>query len=291
MADFRTVVITGASRGLGLASAAELYRRGWRVVGAMRSVDTGLDRIRELTGAQRGDPHLLGVYLDLVDSESISAAADAIIEMVGAPDALVHNAAVASAGFVEETPFSEWTRLFATNLFGPAALTNALLPAMRAAGHGRIVVVSSTVAVRGMPLASIYSATKAGVERWAESLAGEVAPFGLGVTILMAGTYDTEITGDETPVFQDIHGPYGLMHLKMERRGRVAVKMANPPARFARSLARTLERDRVPIVHRGAGIDARIFRTVGRFTPTAVMHQLVRVGLAQPRFGALRDHR
>ncbi len=291
MSDARTVVITGASRGLGLASAAELYRRGWRVVGAMRSVDHGLDRIRELTGARRDDHRLLGVSLDLVDPESIPAAAASILDLVGAPDALVHNAAVASAGFVEETPASEWTRLFATNLFGPAALTNALLPAMRAAGHGRIVVVSSTVAVRGMPLASIYSATKAGVERWAETLAGEVAPFGLGVTILMAGTYDTEITGDETPVFGEVDGPYGSMHLKMERRGRLAVKMANPPVRFARSLARTLERDRGPIAHRGAGMDARIFRTVGRFTPTAVMHQLVRVGLAQPRFGALRDQR
>jgi NAD(P)-dependent dehydrogenase (short-subunit alcohol dehydrogenase family) len=257
----------------------------------MRSVETGLDRIRELAGARRDDSRLLGVGLDLVDPESISAAASNILEKVGAPDALVHNAAVASAGFVEETPSSEWTRLFATNLFGPAALTNALLPAMRAAGHGRIVVVSSTVAVRGMPLASIYSATKAGVERWAESLAGEVAPFGLGVTILMAGTYDTEITGDGTPVFQDIDGPYGLMHLKMEKRGSLAVRMANPPVRFARTLARTLERDREPIVHRGAGVDAKMFRTFARFTPTAVMHQLVRVGLAQPRFGALRDHR
>lgn len=291
MSDVRTVVITGASRGLGLASAAELYRRGWRVVGAMRSVETGLGRLRDATCARRDDPRLLGVSLDLVDPASISAAADDIVEMVGAPDALVHNAAVASAGFVEEIPSSEWTRLFATNLFGPAALTNALLPAMRDAGHGRIVVVSSTVAVRGMPLASIYSATKAGVERWAESLAGEVAPFGLGVTILMAGTYDTEITGDETPVFQDLDGPYGLMHVKMAKRGRLAVRMANPPVRFARSLARTLERDHAPIVHRGAGIDAKIFRAVGRFTPTAVMHQLVRVGLAQPRFGALHNQR
>lgn len=291
MVDVPTVVITGASRGLGLASAAELYRRGWRVVGAMRSVDAGLARVRESTGAASDDPRLLGVSLDLVDQQSISAAANDIIEMVGAPNALVHNAAVASAGFIEETPSSEWARLFATNLFGPAALTNALLPAMRAAGRGRIVVVSSTVAVRGMPLSSIYSATKAGVERWAESLAGEVAPFGLGVTILMAGTYSTEITGDGTPVFQNVDGPYGSMHLKMEQRGRAAVKMANPPARFARSLARTLERDRNPIAHRGAGIDAKIFRTIGRFTPTAVMHQLVRVGLAQPRFGALHDHR
>jgi NAD(P)-dependent dehydrogenase (short-subunit alcohol dehydrogenase family) len=291
MSKARTVVITGASRGLGLASSAELYRRGWCVVGAMRLTESGLDRLREATGARSDDPRLLGVNLDLIDPESVSAAGKDIVEKVGAPDALVHNAAVASAGFAEETPATEWTRLFQTNLFGPVALTNALLPAMRSAGHGRVVVVSSTVAVRGMPISSIYSATKAGLERWAESLAAEIAPHGLGVTILTAGTYATDITGDATPVFQDLDGPNGSMHPKMEKRGRAAVKVANPPERFAKSLARSLERDRGPIVHRGVGIDAKIFRTVGRFTPTAVMHQLVRVGFAQPRFGALRETR
>jgi len=185
----------------------------------------------------------------------------------------------------------EWDRIFATNLFGPAALTNALLPAMRARGQGRIVVVSSTGAVRGMPLASIYSASKAGAERWAESLAAEVAPYGLGVTILLADTYSTEITGDGTPVYRDDAGPYGPQHPKIEKRGRAAVRVANPPERFARSLARALERDRRPIVHRGAGLDAKIFRMVGRVMPSIAMHHMVRIGLGQPRFGALRAHR
>lgn len=283
-----TVVITGASRGLGLASATELYRRGWRVVGAMRSVDTGLERLREATGAASDDPRLLGVALDLVELDSVAAAGKAILDAVGAPDALVHNAGVAVAGFAEETPATEWNRLFATNLFGPAALTNVLLPAMRAAGQGRIVVVSSTGAVRGMPLASIYSATKAGAERWAESLAAEIAPYGLGVTILLAGTFDTEITGDVTPVYRDVAGPYGPQHPRMEKRGRAAMRFANPPERFARTLARALERDRAPIVHRGAGIDAKMFRMIGRVIPTAVLHHMVRIGLGQPRFGALR---
>jgi short-subunit dehydrogenase len=162
---------------------------------------------------------------------------------------------------------------------------------MRARGQGRIVVVSSTGAVRGMPLASIYSASKAGAERWAESLAAEVAPYGLGVTILLAGTYSTEITGDGTPVYRDDVGPYGPQHPKIEKRGRAAVRVANPPERFARSLARALERDRRPIVHRGGGLDAKIFRMVGRVMPSIAMHHMVRIGLGQPRFGALRAHR
>src|SRR5512143_571686 len=91
----RSVVITGASRGLGLASATLLYKRGWRVVGAMRSPEVGLERLRATTGATADDRRLVGVRLDLDDPASIIAAAKAIEEAVGAPDVLVHNAGIA----------------------------------------------------------------------------------------------------------------------------------------------------------------------------------------------------
>ncbi len=288
MGHNRAVVITGASRGLGFASAIELYRRGWTVVGAMRSPDFGLRAIRAVTGATAEDPRLLGVALDLVDPESVSAAAAEILEVVGPPYGLVHNAGVAAAGFGEETPTTAWSRLFGTNLFGPAALTNALLPGMRSAGEGRIVVVSSTGAIRGMPLASVYSASKAAAERWAEALAAEVAPYGSGVTILLAGTFDTDITGDGTPVYRDDAGPYAAQHPRIEKRGRLAMRFANPPERFARALAKALERDHGPMVHRGVGFDAKVFKLFGRILPSAALHHLVRIGLGQPRFGALR---
>src|SRR5262247_1826446 len=87
----RSVVITGASRGLGLASAVHLYGLGWRVVGAMRSPEVGLERLRAATGAAADDRRLVGVRLDLDDSSSITGAAKAIEQAVGAPDALVHN--------------------------------------------------------------------------------------------------------------------------------------------------------------------------------------------------------
>ncbi|MCK5751269.1 MAG: SDR family NAD(P)-dependent oxidoreductase, partial [Mycobacterium sp.] len=90
--DVRTAVITGASRGLGFASAVELYRRGWRVLAAMRSAAAGLELLREATGARKGDPRLQGIALDLLDTDAVQSAADAILEAGGAPDALVHNA-------------------------------------------------------------------------------------------------------------------------------------------------------------------------------------------------------
>src|SRR5580693_4775532 len=89
MVDPRTVVITGASRGLGFASAVRLYREGWRVVAAMRSPDRAMPLLRQEAGAGEDDDRLIGVQLDLTDAGSISAAAKAIEEAVGAPYALV----------------------------------------------------------------------------------------------------------------------------------------------------------------------------------------------------------
>ena len=103
---------------------------------AMRSLDAGLERLRAATGATLEDPRLLGVRLDLNDPSSVSAAAKAIGKAVGAPDVLVHNAGIAAAGSVEETPAGAWEQLFRTNLFGPVQLTRELLPSMRAAGRG-----------------------------------------------------------------------------------------------------------------------------------------------------------
>ncbi|WP_433526013.1 SDR family oxidoreductase [Nocardia pseudovaccinii] len=285
--ESRSVVITGASRGLGLASAAHLYRRGWRVVAAMRSVDTGLDQLRAKTGAQQGDPRLIGIRLDLTDPSSIEEAAAAIIRAVGAPHAVVHNAGVSAAGMVEETPVNVWERMFATNLFGPVALTKALLPAMRAAGRGRIVLVSSQAGVRGMPATAAYSAVKGALERWGESMAIEVAPFGVGVTVLVSGTYDTDIITDAgTTDCRDLDGPYARHHRTMDRRGRAAMKYAaRSPEQFAAGLARALG-GTAPFVRHAVGPDARMLLTASRILPAAALHHLTRLMLGIPRSGA-----
>src|SRR5262247_3526330 len=111
MREPRSVVITGASRGLGLASATHLYKLGWRVVGAMRAPDVGLERLRAATGATTDDPRLVAVRLDLDDASSVIAAAKSIEESVGAPDVIVHNAGIAAAGSVEEMPAEAWERM------------------------------------------------------------------------------------------------------------------------------------------------------------------------------------
>lgn len=289
MAEPRSVVITGASRGLGFASACHLYKQGWQVVAAMRSVDAGMERLRAETGAREDDPRLIGVQLDLTDSASVAAAAKSILEVIGAPYGLVHNAGIYAAGMVEEVPLNVWEQTFATTIFGPVALTQALLPSMRAAGCGRIVLVSSAAGVRGMPEASTYSAVKGALERWGEAMAGEVAPFGIGVTILVAGAYDTEIITDAGMMdTRQLDGPYARQHTSMYNRGRAMIaRAAKSPEKFALGLAKALD-DSSPFVRHAVGSDARMLLIVNRLLPGAGLHQMTRLMMGIPRFGALR---
>jgi NAD(P)-dependent dehydrogenase (short-subunit alcohol dehydrogenase family) len=289
MVDPRTVVVTGASRGLGFASVVRLYREGWRVVAAMRTPDHGLPLLREATGAGDDDDRLIGVQLDLLDAASISAAAKAIEEAVGAPYALVHNAGISGAGMVEETDTALWQKMFATSVLGPVALTQALLPSMRAAGEGRIVLVSSAAGVRGQPATAPYAAAKGALERWGESMACEIAPFGLGVTFLVAGVYDTEIITDAGAIDdRNFEGPYARLHNTMNTRGRFAMKLARPPERFTDGLLKALN-DKGAFRRRGVGPDASMLLVSNRVLPASGMHHLSRIVLGIPRQGSMRD--
>ena len=193
---------------------------------------------------------------------------------------------------VEETPVDLWGRMFATNIFGPVALTRALLPSMRAAGRGRIVLVSSQGGVRGMPATAPYSAVKGALERWGESTAGEVSPFGIGVTILVTGTHDTDIITDAgTTDCRDFAGPYAPHHNTMDKRGRYAMKVAaRSPEKFAAGLAKALD-NRAPFDRLPVGPDARMLLIANRLLPSVGLHHMTRLMMGMPRFGALRDDR
>lgn len=289
MSDVRSVVITGASRGLGLASAVHLHRQGWHVVGAMRTPGPGMDRIRAATGAAPTDARLTGVRLDLADPASIEDAAAQVRDAVGAPYGLVHNAGIVSVGCAEELPAAVFEDIFTTNVFGAARLTAALLPSMRAAGRGRIVVVSSEGAIHGMPAISAYSASKGALERWAEAVALEVGPFGIGVSILVTGTFKTDILDrDHTVSYGDPEGPYGFVHAGQAPLEARMQQLARPPERFARSLAAALD-ERAPFTRRAVGPDAVAMRIGRALMPAALFQRMVATILRIPRPGALRE--
>lgn len=169
-----TVLITGCSSGFGLAIAGHFLARGWNVVATMRTPDASIfaphERLRVLA-------------LDVTDEASIRAALDA----AGPIDALVNNAGIGVLYPLEAVPMDVARLVFATNTLGTIALTQAVLPAMRARRTGVIVNVTSGVTLAPLPLLSVYTASKAAVNAFTESLALELAPLGIRTRLVLPG--------------------------------------------------------------------------------------------------------
>lgn len=173
-----TVMITGCSSGFGLETARYFLEREWSVVATMRKPDQALlpasDRLRI-------------VALDIANRASIaSAVADA-----GPVDALVNNAGVGWLAPLEGTCDENLRRIFETNTFGTFEMTRAVLRQMRAKGQGVIVNVSSSVTLKPLPLASVYTASKAAVNAFTECLALELAPLGIRTHLVLPGQAPT----------------------------------------------------------------------------------------------------
>jgi NAD(P)-dependent dehydrogenase (short-subunit alcohol dehydrogenase family) len=168
--------------------------RGWRVFATMRD----LSRCSSLEQAvtRSGVDARVEIYqLDVTDTCSITDTVQRVLALTeGRLDALVHNAGVAlGAAAFEDIPQQELRRIMETNFFGALELTRALLPTFRRQRHGRILVVSSSSGLAGEPFNSAYCASKFAIEGWAESLAYEVAPFGIEVVLVEPGIYRTQI--------------------------------------------------------------------------------------------------
>jgi NAD(P)-dependent dehydrogenase (short-subunit alcohol dehydrogenase family) len=170
----KTVLITGCSSGFGLEIARHFLAREWQVVATMRT-----PRDDVLPASER----LRVLQLDVTDADSIRRA----VEAAGPVDVLVNNAGVGLMGAFEGTPMDTVREIFETNTFGTLALTHALLPQFRARRSGTIVNVSSATTLVPLPLLSVYTASKAAVNAFSESLALELAEFGVRVSLVLPG--------------------------------------------------------------------------------------------------------
>jgi NAD(P)-dependent dehydrogenase (short-subunit alcohol dehydrogenase family) len=190
----RKVLITGTSTGFGLITSIELAARGWHVFATMRDLErrSSLEHAIANAGVEAQVEIL---QLDVTDTSSMRETVHQILTRSdGRLDAVVHNAGIAlGAAEFEDIPAQELRHVMETNFFGALELTRAVLPTFREQRHGRILVVSSSSALAGEPFNSAYCASKFAIEGWAESLAYEVAPFGVEVVIVEPGIYRTEI--------------------------------------------------------------------------------------------------
>jgi NADP-dependent 3-hydroxy acid dehydrogenase YdfG len=194
------MVITGASTGIGAATARQAVEAGWRVVLSARSED----KLRELAGELGGDEHAIAQRCDVSVWEDQEALVRAALDAYGRIDAAFANAGFgATRGFLEETP-EQWRSMVDTNVLGCAYTIRAVLPHFRERDAGHFVLTSSVAGRRALP-GSLYSATKWAVCGMGEALRQEVADTPIKVTLVEPGMVDT-------PFFDNRPGPDRALH-------------------------------------------------------------------------------
>ncbi|MFI5891877.1 SDR family oxidoreductase [Actinoplanes sp. NPDC051513] len=182
----RTALVTGASSGIGRATAAALVTGGYRVLGTCRS-PAALAADRQVAGVDY-------LPLDLADEASIEALAG----VAGDVDVLVNNAGESHSGPFEELPADDLRRLFQVNVLGPVRLTQLMLPGMRERRYGRVVMVGSMLASFPLAYRSSYVATKAALKGFSNGARHELSPFGVWLTTVEPGSINTGISERRT---------------------------------------------------------------------------------------------
>lgn len=180
----RTILITGCSSGIGLASARMMRDRGWRVFATARTPQD----IARLETAESVEP----VHLELADSASIAACAATVLEKTGGTlDALFNNAAFGQPGALEDVSVEALRAQFEVNVFGTHDLTRQLVPAMVRQGHGRIVQCSSVLGLLAAPYRGAYCASKFALEALSDTMRLELADSGIRVATIEPGPINT----------------------------------------------------------------------------------------------------
>jgi NAD(P)-dependent dehydrogenase (short-subunit alcohol dehydrogenase family) len=191
----QTIVITGCSSGFGYDLALKLARGGHRVAATMRApAGKNAEAAAKLRRAAEDEGLELRVFdLDVTSAASVEAAAEAVLDAWGAPDAVVNNAGYMPPGITEAFTADEFTRLLDANVVGVHRVNRAFLPAMRVRGSGLIMNVSSTAGRVAVPFVGTYHASKWALEGYSQSLRGELASSGLDVVIVEPGPFTTAL--------------------------------------------------------------------------------------------------
>ncbi len=205
----KSVLVTGASTGLGLEISLYLAERGFEVYASMRDLRrrAAIDK----AVAQRGI-HLHVLQLDIRKKDEIDKAVHTVVDLSGGIYGLVNNAGIGLRGYFEDLSEEEICSVFETNVFGTMEMTRAVLPHMRAAKQGRIVIVTSIGGRIGSLAVSAYCATKFAQEGFGESLAQEVMPLGIYVSLVEPAIIKTERWGANRAVARGALNPQSPYH-------------------------------------------------------------------------------
>ena len=275
-----TVLITGASRGIGRASAFRLAAGGWDVIGAVRKESDGESLIEGSGG------RITPVLLDITDADQIAGLDK---ELPARLDAVVNNAGIVVGGPVEGVPVTEFRRQLEVNLIGQVAVTQAVLPRIREA-RGRIVFVSSLSGWISSPMVGLYSASKFGLEGMADALRLELRPWHIPVVLVEPAQTDTDMWRSAEEQLEDAvatlspeHRRLYAKHIEGQRKSIPKGQKAATPVEGAAAVieqALTVKRPRARYV---VGTGPRIMGAVARVVPTPIMDVVLRSMGGVPR--------
>lgn len=275
----KTVLVTGASSGIGLLTSVELARRGWRVLATMRDPARG-GRLAAAAEAAGVSDRIESHALDVTDPGQIAALRELIDRRPVRLDALVNNAGFALAGFVENVTDGELRRQFDTNFFGAAAVTRALIPVFRRQGFGHILMVSSISGRMGFPGIGSYVASKFALEGWSEALRLELKPLGVHVVLVEPGSFETDIWTRNATVSEatqrlgaDADTPEGA-RIARWRRSIEGRRPRADPGRVAALIGSILGHPR-PRLRYSVGADARAGLLMRALVPWSVLEGLL----------------
>jgi NAD(P)-dependent dehydrogenase (short-subunit alcohol dehydrogenase family) len=273
-----TVLVTGAARGIGRATAARLAATGWDVLAGVRDAADG-----EPLAADRG---ITPLVLDITDATQLAALEGTLPQQL---DAVVNNAGVVVGGPIEAVPLSELRRQLEVNVVGQAAVTQAVLPRLRRS-RGRVVFVSSVSGLIATPMTGPYNASKFALEAMADSLRMEVAPWGIRVIIVEPAQTDTDMwrkaeadlertVASLSPEHRDLYAKHiAGFRQSIPRSQRMATSADGAAAVVERAL--TVRRPRARYI---VGRAPRIQALAAKLTPTFVLDAALRAGTGVPR--------
>jgi len=257
----RRVWITGASSGIGEASALAFHQAGAKLILSARREDE-LKRVQSACG---GEPATLILPMDVTNAAELPEKTRLALSLFGGIDILVLNAGITQRSRTRETDESVYRRLMEVNFFAPEAMARALLPSMLAQKRGHIVVISSVAGKFGVPMRSGYSATKFALHGFFEALRAEEERNGVHVTMVCPGYIQTDIS------FSALRGD-GRKHAKMDSE----LAHGMPADECARQILQGIGRKKKEIVV--AGVREKSLVYVKRFFPTLLARMIGRRG-------------
>jgi NAD(P)-dependent dehydrogenase (short-subunit alcohol dehydrogenase family) len=270
----KIALVTGSSSGIGLLTAVELARRGFHVVATMRNLGRR-GRLDEAAATAGVTESMEVRRLDVTELPAIPLIVKDVVRDHDRIDVLVNNAGFAMAGFAEDMRLEEIRQQFETNFFGQVAMTQAVLPTMRAQHSGHIIMVSSISGLVGQPVISSYSSSKFALEGWSEALRLETRSLGIHVVLVEPGSFRTDIWDRNARVGEFALSRESPNH---ERGGRfselVKSVQKDDPIKVAWLLARIAE-DPNPRLRYVIGCDAHVQRWLRTLTPWRLYEKLV----------------